>query len=162
MRKNSEIVICDYHLRVVALKDGVEYASLVDLDYLSHISDKRFYVDGGGYCFYNDGKKKRFLHHLILGKRDGYVVDHKNEDKLDNRSKNLRYATKSQNGVNSSKIKGYYPIKKKTKSGEQRYCVSLWVNGAKKHIKNCYSEDEAIYERNKARKKYHGEFASII
>lgn len=49
-----------------------------------------------------EGKRRTiFLHHFIIGRPGrGFMVDHSNGDKLDNRRFNLRFATYSQNGHN--------------------------------------------------------------
>lgn len=41
-----------------------------------------------------------YMHRLIMGSRDGYVVDHINGDGLDNRRENLRWVTAQQNCLN--------------------------------------------------------------
>jgi hypothetical protein len=62
--------------------------------------------------------KSVLLHIMILGKRQSKVIDHINEDKLDNRRCNLRFASRGQNAVNSSKKKNQYKgVGKDRKSG---------------------------------------------
>ena len=46
------------------------------------------------------GGKMISMHREIAGARDGEDVDHRNRDSLDNRRRNLRKCTKSQNGAN--------------------------------------------------------------
>jgi hypothetical protein len=47
-----------------------------------------------------DTKKLQPLHRLIMNTPDGMVVDHINHNGLDNRKKNLRNCTKSENAKN--------------------------------------------------------------
>jgi|TARA_R110002020_G_scaffold425568_1_gene635006 hypothetical protein len=60
-------------------------------------------------CLFKDSKAKKFyIHSLVakyfLGERpEGTEIDHINENKHDNRAKNLRYLTKPQNAMNRGK-----------------------------------------------------------
>jgi len=85
--------------------------ALVDDKYYDELSTYRWHL-GGGYARrrvkvsetkYPD-RKFINMEHQIMG--EGHipykiVVDHINRDKLDNRRSNLRFATKSENAVNS-------------------------------------------------------------
>lgn len=51
--------------------------------------------------------KYKYLHHYVLPPKKGFFVDHRNGNKLDVRSCNIRYLTNSENNFNSSKTKGY-------------------------------------------------------
>ncbi len=46
------------------------------------------------------GRQSIFMHRQIIGALDGQETDHINRDGLDNRKRNLRIATRSQNGFN--------------------------------------------------------------
>jgi len=46
-----------------------------------------------------------WMHKVLCPCDEGYIVDHKNRNTLDNRKKNLRPATDSQNGANSKRSK---------------------------------------------------------
>jgi len=57
--------------------------------------------------------KKRYtiqLHHFIIGKKDGLIVDHKDRDSLNNQKENLRFCTYSQNNMNQKKSNKYSGI----------------------------------------------------
>jgi hypothetical protein len=55
---------------------------------------------GAGYAAAYIGGKNRKLHRLILGAKDGQLLDHENRWKTDNRRHNLRFCDKGQNTIN--------------------------------------------------------------
>lgn len=122
---------------------------------------KKYYVAGNGY--YMDSKGK-YLHHEILPKKEGYVVDHINGNKLDNSPNNLRYATRQQNcfnsiPTNSTGVKGVYVDK--NRKLKKPYRVMLNINGKQKHFGRYKSLEEAKDIANKKILEYHKEFAVI-
>lgn len=58
-----------------------------------------------GYAVTNIGKKMKYLHHFILQPTDTFVVNHKNENKLDNRNHNLELVSRWQNNTFKSTFK---------------------------------------------------------
>jgi hypothetical protein len=61
----------------------------------SHLLYEKWYVHSRGYVV---NRKGELMHHKIIGKPPkGYVVDHKNGDKFDNRRANLQIITNAQN-----------------------------------------------------------------
>jgi hypothetical protein len=94
-----------------------------------------------------------FLHHQILPAKDGFDIDHINQDSLDNRRSNLRYLTHPQNLLNSpalniegqtSKFRGVH----KTKTG---WRARIKINGKSKSLGTYSNEDEAAQAYEKAR-----------
>lgn len=89
---------------------------------------------------------------------EGYIVDHINSLKMDDRWANLRLATISQNmcnrvGINYGKQpKGVYP----NGSGWQ---AQIKVNGNKIYLGTYKTIEEAAEAYRKAAKEHHGEFA---
>lgn len=91
------------------LKNGINYYSIIDYDdgekvkkYSWHIASE--YI---GTAFIHDGKRKElFLHNLIMnrltfeGKGQIETVDHINRNALDNRKKNLRIVSQSEQNLN--------------------------------------------------------------
>ena len=76
--------------------------ALVDAD-MAHLDRYFWTITSNGYAITNPTKSTTptRMHHLVLPRREGYIIDHINRDKLDNRRSNLRYATRSQNLHNS-------------------------------------------------------------
>ncbi len=60
------------------------------------------------------------LHQLIMGRVEGYVIDHVNRNPLDNRRCNLQRVTHAENLRNAPKYKGDYHSKHKGVSRDNR------------------------------------------
>jgi len=105
----NEIIDCgDYCEIVLYNKYCQEVAKTkIDKEDLSKTKQHKWGIDGKGYSVSRINGKMIKLHQFIIGKKDGYTIDHKNRDKLDNRKQNLRYCTISQNLMNR-KSKGFY------------------------------------------------------
>jgi hypothetical protein len=103
-------------------------------------------------------------HSVILKVRKGRVVDHCNNNSLDNRSGNLRSATRAQNCCNKQKSR----FKKTSKyigvsyeKGQDRWAVKVKYKG-KAHWGGGYkTEIEAAKAHDKIAKKYQGRFARL-
>lgn len=106
------------------------------------------------------------MHRVIMGDKDGQVVDHINGDILDNRRENLRFATNSQNRMNtrksvncSSQFKGVYWSSKANK-----WCAKISVPEREKrhkHLGSFTCEHEAGHAYNKAAIEFFGDFACL-
>ena len=80
--------------------------SLVDDDDYEELSKYKWTM-GTNYGYrkeiFNGKTKNMFIQHKIMGKaQPGYVLDHINRNKLDNRKENLRFITIQQNKINST------------------------------------------------------------
>ena len=125
-----------------------------------------------GNCFYairfintsNDKLKFILLHREIMKAPKGLLVDHRNNDGLDNRRANLRIATRSQNGMNSrrnkSKTSSQY-VGVTFDKRKRRWFTRIYFNN--KCIRIGYFEGEIVAAKayDAAAKKYYGEFARL-
>lgn len=112
-------------------KKGVIYEVIVDDDF---VIPSKMYIDSAGYPCYKPTKRSfRRIHQDILPPKEGFIIDHHNVNKLDNRVDNLRYVTRGQNNANKYS-KGYTWCKQK-----KRYRVR--VKG--KHIGDFKNKEEA-------------------
>jgi hypothetical protein len=112
-----------------------------------------------------DGKRKTSaMHREVFGcfPHDGVLVDHKNNDPLDNRRENLRVATPSQNSWNrmkhkngKSKFKGVSWCKK-----TQKWRACIRKNRIGKILGYFDVEEDAYAAYCNAASELHGEFAN--
>jgi hypothetical protein len=102
-----------------------------------------------------------YMHKVILTVRDGFFVDHKNRNGLDNRRENLRECTVSQNAANKEVSKnnktGYKGVSLIRKTG--KYVAQIRHNGKKIRLGQYDTPEEAAMVYDKAAKECHGEFA---
>lgn len=137
--------------------------ALFDKEFLFEVSKHKWGVTHKGKCkapyvktdINKDGKRTvLYLHHLVVGKKDGYQVDHVSGDPLDNRKKNLRFVTQQQNLMHKTRAKGY----------SREKVSGLWhtyiaVDGKRINLGRFATEEEARAVRHKAEKKYLGIYA---
>lgn len=117
---------------------------------------------GGIYAHNNIDLKHIKMPNLILGSSNKIrLIDHINKNNRDNRKENLRFATKSQNGMNSK-------LSKNNKTGvigifwdrnKMGYSAYITINGKRIYLIWTKDKIEAIAKRLLAEKKYFGDFA---
>jgi hypothetical protein len=106
-------------------------------------------------------KKSVLMHRVIMNAPTGQRVDHINENGLDNRKCNLRFATHSQNIVHSSRVTGA----SRFKGVSPGWRPGKWRAEIKKdyvtyHLGTFNSEEEGALAYDKAAKELFGEFAA--
>ena len=117
----------------------------------------------GRYTQYCGNYKIGLIHRYLLDVMDpSVVVDHINQNGLDNRKSNLRICS-NQNNIcnckipknNKSGCKGVYWSKDKNK-----WTVQVTINNKTKYIGRFDSYEDAVKARQEASKQYYGEFAN--
>lgn len=115
--------------------------------------------------------KARSLHRVIFCWHHGYfpdVIDHINNDKLDNRIENLRKATQANNclnrkhhGQSKSPYKNVYSQTYRTISGPiEQWSVNVTINGKRKYFGSYDDIEFANLVAIEVRDKYHGAFVN--
>lgn len=109
-------------------------------------------------------KKAVRLHRFILGlTSEDELVDHKNNNRYDNRKENLRLANKQLNGINrdanKNNLLGVKGISL-SKSGK-KYEAKIMIDGKNIFIGSYSTLEKAQKARQQAEIKYFGEFAYV-
>lgn len=149
----------------VQQNDNIFYTLVDDDDYYTLIK-YIWMLDKSGYAYTN----YTLMHRMVMNctNLDGSVIDHINQNKLDNRKSNLRFSTASFNVRNrakkencSSKYKGVYWRKNRNKWG-----AYITIDGIRKSL-GCYDNEEDAAEAyrkeiNKLEKKETAETAKEL
>jgi hypothetical protein len=152
--KTKYIIVSDHcFIYITDNQDKFIYKAVIDKDDLNKIKGSKW-RPGNGYL--RESKTNEFLHQRILGSKPGYVIDHKNLNKLDHKKSNLRYVTKSQNAQNN-KGKGYREV---IKNGHVYWRCEIGVNGKVINLGSFKNEHEAKEARKQAELKYFGQFSN--
>jgi hypothetical protein len=112
-----------------------------------------------------DGKRTIVsMHHLVSGRPEsGYVSDHINGDRLDNRRENLRFCTLSQNSMNRGHRKnnksGYKGVSYYKNNGKWRAYIR--IKGKTKHLGYFTSIESAALAYNLGAATFFGEYSKI-
>lgn len=165
-----------FYDRISDIKKGLENASVsflikgthkevrVSLEDLEKVFPYNWKFENGYAVAYSKGCKIR-MHRLIMGltehKHIKKIVDHINNDRLDNRRENLRICTIRKNGQNKA-------VAKNNTSGQRgvywredtkKWRVQIVVNGKRKYF-GCYNTlEEAKKVHKRESKKLYGKFA---
>lgn len=141
----------------VTSKGFVFKFSLEDWDLVTKHS---WSVDPRGYLAATYKQKHLVLHRLIMNTPKGFVTDHINGDKLDNRRENLRICTQQQNSMNTQVSRNNkLGVKGVSMTAFGKYRARIMLNGIEIRLGNFETLDKAIQARKKAECDYFGEYA---
>lgn len=141
-------------------KSGVSF--LFDLEDYDRISWHSWCLSESGYIHGRENGKTVKMHRCLLNCPEGFVVDHINQNKLDNRKQNLRISTVKQNNANktymsnnrSGKIGVYWNRRKRFWTAQIKH------DGKNTYIGSFKSYEAAVEARIAAEYKYFGESAT--
>ena len=134
---------------------------LISTSCLEKIIRHNWYIDSNGYPMTYTGRSKT-LHKNLLGKQiKGYVIDHINRNKLDNRFENLRVITARENSYNRTKsISSNNKYKGVIKRGN-KFVASITKDGNRKEISGFDTEEDAARMYDMMAEELFGEFAGL-
>lgn len=141
--------------------------ALVSTSIYKEILKFKWYISKSGYpvTYESVDKKIKFkigfqMHKMIMGRYEGYVIDHINRDKLDNRFTNLRICTQKENSYNRSRPKNAKSIYKGVrKQNKTKWMATITKDGKKHEIKDIATEKEAAKMYDLMAEELFGKFA---
>lgn len=137
--------------------DDEDYEQLVQYNWYYH----------NGYAVRKSSRKTKdrktlYLHRILLNPGNQYI-DHINGNKLDNRKENLRVASRSQNAMNTNKLKNKTSIYKGVYLYKRtgKWIARISLNG-KCYSLGCFvNEIDAAKAYDNAAIKFFGTFANL-
>lgn len=148
-------VVSDYAVGI--FENGAEM--MFDISDLELVSAHNWHIDNLGYPkTHFEGTPIRLHRLLISTVPDGFVVDHKNREKLDNRRSNLRVVTQQENNQNlsvrsdnTSGVPGVFFDKR-----AKRWRAQICKGGKTTHVGIFDCFDDAVAARKEAEEKIYG------
>ncbi len=138
-----------------ALNGEEFYFDLEDYDKIKNYS---WHINADGYVV--TGYIVILMHRLVINCPDDMEVDHIYHNRNDNRKEFLRFATRSQNGMNRelqlNNISGVTGVT--WRSDKEKWRASIGINGENIHLGYFDNFEDAVQVRNEAEEKYFGEY----
>ena len=140
-------------------KDLEQNYFLISTICLEKVIKHNWYVDSNGYPMTYTGRSKT-LHKNLLGKQQqGFVIDHINRNKLDNRLENLRVISAKENSYNRTKSKSSNNNYKGVIKRGDKYVASITKDGTRREISGFETEEDAARMYDMMAEELFGEFA---
>lgn len=103
------------------------------------------------------------LHRLIIGAAEGVLVDHHDNDTMNNRRGNLRFCSRGQNKQNSSRVtvgsSQYKGVEYRGDHLAKPWGARIRINGRQRRLGSYTTELEAAVAYDAHARRYFGEFA---
>ncbi len=148
-------------MKLIPLTRGL-FAMVDDKDYEDLSKHKWFARHSKGGVFYPSrmiGDDVEHMHRRIMNCPEGFEVDHRDLNPLNNQRSNLRICTRSQNRANVRAYRGSKLGVKGVYLHKGFYEAKIQINKIPIHL-GCYRDlESAVKARRAGEVKYHGEFA---
>ena len=137
--------------------------AIVDDDVYEEHSQYKWHCSVNGYAARRSKNKIVYLHREILNAPKGKIVDHKNQDRLDNRRSNLRICTQGENlrnrGNQTNNTSGYKGVSYMKR--EDKWRAYLKYEGQMYWLGSYKDKKDAAKAYNEKAVEFFGEFACL-
>ena len=103
------------------------------------------------------------MHRMVMGAKQGQIVDHIDRDTFNNRKSNLRIVTPQQNALNkglyASNTSGFKGVTRASSGGKWR--ASIRKDYRKYHLGHFVEKEDAARAYDAAAREMYGEYASL-
>lgn len=142
-------------------------SAVIDASDASLVAGSKWRASQAGRKWYaatTRGGRTVYLHRLLMGEPKGVLlVDHRDNDGMNNRRSNLRLANKSLNGANSSlSVRNKSGYKGVSLVRTSRWCAKITHLGRVRSLGYYDSPEEAFAAYSAAARDAHGEFANPV
>lgn len=141
--------------------DDSDYEKLNKFKWFAHFNHKWYVIRNINKS--NSKQTQVKMHRVLMNAPLGVEIDHINGDGLDNRRKNLRLCSRSQNAKNRKKninstsgVKGVHFSK-----SHNKWIARIQVDGKRLSLGDFLSKESAYKAYCEACIKYHGKFSNI-
>ena len=155
----------EYLQSIFNYRDGELYWKKIKVKNQIKAGDMAGFITTNNYKNVRLDSKKIPVHHIIFIMHHGYLpkkIDHKDNNRLNNRIENLRIATTENNNQNAIRrkdnttgVKGVNFCKR-----DKRFIARIQANSSRHLVGYFNTLEEAEKALVKARKEYHKEFAN--
>jgi hypothetical protein len=97
------------------------------------------------YARYRDGNRRQFLHRFLMNFPDGFMIDHVNNNSLDNRACNLRLADNRLNQSNRKQVTSSKYTGVCWDKWAQKWKAYIQIDGKNHHL-GLFESEESAYE----------------
>ena len=143
-----------------AIVDDADYESLARYKWSVNAVNKTFYAARWVKAAEAGRAHRLYMHESLMGRRDGFEIDHRTRNGLDNRRENLRWATPADNTANRVQqvgVSGYRGVTRK----RHRWQAKIMRQGKDFLLGTFDTPGEAALAYDAEARKLNGEFATL-
>jgi hypothetical protein len=145
LKNNAEILVA-HNKKIIKSSNNTDI--LIDESNYDELSKYKWRIKDDGYAVSDICKTTVLMHRMIMKAKTGEIIDHINNNRLDNRLENLRIVSPSVNSHNSLKAKNSTSKFKGVCKYENNWISSIKLNGVSYYLGRYKTEELAALAYN--------------